>query len=239
MELKVLKYGNLMGSPDMKKIMHDAGEETPEADELFDELYDIKIRIGQDGIASSVALIEQGCPEFFPALVDFSFLSADPASHNETSVRAALDSLASVDIQPESVKSVFITHQHGDHFDPRVLQHLPNATVFADPGSGMPGAQSFPADEMPDTIISINTPGHGGPHCSYIIDIEQLNLSACIAGDLIMSHAHFLSLDHPLSFSDPEAGKWSVNTVVRALMERKTKHRMILPGHDVSFFITE
>lgn len=75
------------------------------------------------------------------------------------------------------------------------------------------------------------------PHFSYVVDMPQKSLSVCFAGDLIMSHAHFLSLNDPLSFSDAETGGRSVETALKELASRPTKYKMIVPGHDIPFFV--
>lgn len=236
MELKIVKYGNLMGSPDVKKKLYEAGVNTRESDEIFDNLFDLKLFMGLNGQSTSAILIEPECPELFPALVDFSFICADPESHNETSVDAALAAMAAHGINPVDVKSILVTHPHGDHHDPRLFQKFPNAKVYADAASCIPGAEPFPKN-APSAIISLNTPGHGTPHCSFVVDIADKDMSICVAGDLIMSHAHYLSLDDPLSFTDSKKGKESVANVLSALRERKTSYKMILPGHDIPFFV--
>jgi glyoxylase-like metal-dependent hydrolase (beta-lactamase superfamily II) len=83
----------------------------------------------------------------------------------------------------------------------------------------------------------LNTPGHGPPHCSYIFDAPQWNLAIAAAGDLVMSHAHYLSMDKPLAFADPETGRASVSALLDALSARNLKYRMIIPGHDMPFFV--
>ena len=200
-------------------------------------MYKIKIAFGLNGQSTSALLLEPSCTELFPALVDCSYLCADPASYTDASVRAALDAVNAAGVEPAEIRSHFVTHPHGDHLDPRLAQHFPNAKIYAHPDSKIPGARPLAAEMCPPTLLALNTPGHGTPHCSFIVDIREHDLSVCIAGDLIMSHAHFLSLDHPLSFADHEAGRRSVAAVMDALASRKTKHWMILPGHDIPFFI--
>lgn len=236
MELIIVKYGNLMGSPDVKKKMFDAGVNTPESDKLFDEMYGLKISMGLNGQSTSMILLEPECPKLFPAIVDFSFICADPASHNESSIDAAMGALDKNNLAPSDIKSIFVTHPHGDHHDPRMLNKFPNAKIYADPDSKIPGTNPFP-ENAPSSIISINTPGHGTPHCSFIVDLIDKDISVCIAGDLIMSHAHYLSLDTPLAFSDAGKGKKSVEKILSELYNRNTRFKMILPGHDIPFFV--
>jgi glyoxylase-like metal-dependent hydrolase (beta-lactamase superfamily II) len=237
MEIKILKYGNLMGSPDLKEKMSELGASTPEADKLWDDLYEIKIAFGLNGQSTSLLLIEPDCPELFPAVVDCSYICADPASYSDASISAALAAIAAAGVKPDAVKSYFVTHSHGDHLDPRLAAKLPEATVYAHPDSKIHGAKPLPLDLCPAGFTALDTPGHGTPHCSYIVDLPERNLSACIAGDLIMSHAHYLSLGKPLSFSDAEAGAKSVRAVMDALAARNTKYKMIIPGHDIPFFV--
>ncbi len=226
-----------MGSPDMKSLMYELGEGTAAADKLWDELFEIKLAFGLYGQSTSVLLLEPSCPALFPAVVDLSFLCADSKSHGENSIRAATDAITTAGLTPESVKSYIVTHLHGDHFDPRLVDRFPYASVYAHPGSQIPGANPLPAEVCPESFVSLDTPGHGTPHCSYIVDLATYDISVLIAGDLIMSHAHFLSLEHPLSFSDHEAGRRSVGAAIDALAARNTKHKMILPGHDIPFFV--
>lgn len=236
MELLVAKYGNLMGSPDLKAKLYDSGSDTPEADRLFDQLFDIKVSFGLNGQSTSLILLDPSRPDLFPAVVDFSFINVDSSSHNESSVKAALDSLASFDLKPEDIKSALVTHPHGDHHDPRLCRLLTNAKIYADPDSKIPGAEPLP-DCAPAPLVSMNTPGHGTPHCSFIVDIVKHDLSVFIAGDLIMSHAHYLSLEKPLAFSQKDIGLESVKKGIAALNERPTKFKMIMPGHDIPFFV--
>lgn len=237
MEIRILKYGNLMGSPDMKEKMHELGASSPEADVLWDDLFAIKIAFGLNGQSTSLLLIEPDCPGLFPAVVDCSYLCADPASYGDASIRAALGAIEAAGVKPEAVKSYFVTHPHGDHLDPRLAAKLTAATVYAHPDTKIPGAKPLPPDSCPPGFTALDTPGHGTPHCSYIVDLPERNLTACIAGDLIMSHAHYLSLGKPLSFSDMEAGKRSVRAVMDALAARSTKYKTIIPGHDIPFFV--
>lgn len=238
MEIKILKYGNLAGSPDVKKMMHDLREDPAAVDELWDACHAIKMALGLNGQSTSALLIEPACPGLFPALVDCSFLCADPASYGESSVDAVLDAVRGAGVDPADLKAHFVTHAHGDHLDPRLRQRLPHVPFLAHPDAKIPGAEALDPGSLPRGMAMLNTPGHGCPHCSYVIDVEQHDISLCLAGDLIMSHAHYLSLEHPASFSDPEAGRASVRAVLRTLAGRDTKYKMILPGHDIPFFAT-
>ena len=238
MELRILKYGNLMGSPDLKEMMSALEPDTKAADRLWDDVYRIKIAFGLNGQSTSALLLEPECPDLFPALVDASWLCADPASYTDSSVKAGLDAIKNAGVNPEDIRSHFVTHPHGDHLDPRLMQRLPNARVLAHPDTRIPGATPLTDDICPAGFLAFDTPGHGTPHCSFIADLSQHNLSVLMAGDLIMSHAHYLSLDHPKSFTDPVAGKDSVNRALQSLSAKPTKYKMILPGHDIPFFVT-
>ncbi|MFA6448782.1 MAG: hypothetical protein WCX65_04870 [bacterium] len=237
MEIKILKYGNLMGSPDLKKMMRDAGGDTPAADKIWDDLYEIKLAFGLGGQSTSVLLIEPAYRELFPAVVDCSYLCADPKSYSDNSISQALDAIAAAGVDPATIKSYLVTHPHGDHFDPRLMSLLPSAAAYSFRDSKIPGTEPLPENFFPPSFEALDTPGHGTPHCSYIVDLPARNLSVCIAGDLIMSHAHFLSLDNPFSFSDYDAGRRSVRSVMNALEARKTIYKMIIPGHGIPFFV--
>jgi glyoxylase-like metal-dependent hydrolase (beta-lactamase superfamily II) len=236
MEIIPIKYGNLMGSPDMKAALFAAGTSTPEADRAWDDLAAIKIRMGQNGASTSLLIKESGHP-MFPAAVDLSFICADPEMRGGKSVDAALAALESHGVAPGELKSLFVTHPHADHFDPRLTALFPNARVFALPDSSIPGTEPLDMASLPAWMSCLNTPGHGTPHCSYIFDAPQWNLAIAAAGDLVMSHAHYLSMDKPLAFADPETGRASVSALLDALSARNLKYRMIIPGHDMPFFV--
>lgn len=237
MILKVIKYGNLMGSPDIKKMMYDVGSESEAADSLWDDAYRIKTAFGLYGQSSSFLLDEPECPDLFPAVADLSFLSADPSTYGDASILSAIRAIEMSGFEAGQIKSYFVTHPHGDHFDLRVARKLPNAKVYAHPDSAILGAEPLPPGKCPAGFIPLNTPGHGTPHTSYVVDLPEFDMSACLAGDLIMSHAHYLSLGDPLSFADHEAGTASVGVVMDALRSRPSKYKMIFPGHDIPFFV--
>lgn len=237
MEIKILKYGNLAGSPDVKKMMYDLRGDPKAVDQLWDACHDIKLVFGLNGQSTSALLIEPDCPDLFPALVDCSFLCADPASYGDSSIDAVLHAVRNAGVDPDGLKAHFVTHAHGDHMDPRLRKQMPDVPFLAHPDSKIPGADPLDLDRLPASMAAINTPGHGCQHCSYIVDFQQHDLSLCIAGDLIMSHAHYLCLDHPASFLDSDAGCASVRTVLQALAGRNAALKMILPGHDIPFFV--
>jgi len=234
MKMTILKYGNLMGSPDLKAKMSALGDDDKAIDKLWDDCFEIKMALGLDGRSTSALLTDESRPDIFPAVVDLSYVCADPSTYM-TADYAAIAAIAAAGIDAEDVKSFLITHPHGDHLDPRVLHLLPNARLLAHPDSKISGASALP-EGIPG-LIALNTPGHGTPHCSFIADLDDMDASVLIAGDLIMSHAHYLSLDEPIAFSDPAAGRRSVAAALDALNARPTTYRLILPGHDIPFFI--
>ena len=238
MELRALKYGDLMGSPDIKDLLLAEGPGSEAAHQVWLAVADIKLAFGWSGQGTSVVLVEPDEPDGFPIWVDPSFISPDPSTHGEASVDAAFDALRRVGVEPDEVRTVLVTHDHGDHVDSRVLQRLPGAVVMAPDGAMVSGCVLFDGERLGGRITCIDTPGHWGPHSSYLVDLPQHDLSICIAGDLVMSHAHLLTLDHPLAFADHEAGRSSIAHVIAALDERPTRYKMILPGHDRPFLVT-
>lgn len=236
MEIKFLKFGNLMGSPDLKRMMHERGPGTPEADKLWDDLAAIKHEFGLFGQSTSALLLEPARPDFFPALVDCSFISSDPKTYTNKAIEAALESIWAAGARAEEIKTCLVTHPHGDHHDPRLTPHFPKAVFYAPPGSGIPGARPLTPADCP-LVFPLDTPGHGVPHFSYVVDVAEKSLSVCFAGDLIMSHAHFLSLNDAMSFSNAETGGRSVEAVLKEISSRPTRYKMIVPGHDVPFFV--
>lgn len=235
-EIELLQMGNLMGSPDCKEKQWRAGPGTEAAHAVWEEIARIKAAFGLDGRCTSALLREPSVPEAFPAVVDLSGVTPGPSPGDPEPVARALGLLEARGVAPTDVRSVLVTHFHPDHFDPRLLEHLTEASAFGPVTSGHPALAPFSAERFGGLVDALDTPGHGGPHLSYFVDLPQLDLAVCLAGDLIMSHAHFLSLDHPLSFTDAEAGKASVEAVLAALAARGRAHRLIVPGHDAPFF---
>ena len=238
MQLHVIKYGDLMGSPDTKDILLEAGPGTDDAHEQWLAMAEAKLALGWSGQATSALLLAPDHPRGFPAWLDPSFISPDPATHGQVAVDRALGALADAGLATGDIRTVLVTHDHGDHVDARVLALLPNATVFAPVGSSVPGALPFESRHLDGLVTCLDTPGHWGPHSSYVIDLPHRDLSLCLAGDLAMSHAHLLSLDHPLSFADHGAGKASLSRVFAELDSRPTHLKMLLPGHDRAIFVT-
>jgi glyoxylase-like metal-dependent hydrolase (beta-lactamase superfamily II) len=238
MELRALKHGDLMGSPDTKIMLHRTGAGSQAASALWQDIARLKIAHGWTGRATSVLLLDSEEPELFPAVVDLSYISPDP-SGADTALDEALSALVAEGISPAEVMTVLFTHCHADHFDERLLEHMPHAQIYGPAGSGIPGALPLLPERFGTSVRSLNTPGHGTPHASYIVIVElaDQDLTMCIAGDVIMSHAHFLCLDHPLSFADNEAGRRSVEAIIANLSAARTTYTMILPGHDRPFFV--
>ena len=117
MEIIILKYGNLMGTPDIKKMLHELGPESKDADKLWDDLAEIKLKMGMNGRCTSALLLEPDSPDLFPAVVDLSYLSADPDSFGEQSVHRALDAITGAGLKLHEIKSCLITHPHPDHLN--------------------------------------------------------------------------------------------------------------------------
>ena len=235
MELTILKRGNLMGSPDIKKLLQRAGPGSHQAHELFVNLHRIKLYLGQNGQATSALVTQDDDPKHFPALIDFSYISTDPASTQQAG-QQALHELAQTGYAASQIKSLLYTHPHPDHFDESLLAHFPQATIYL-PGSNRRHYQS--PEAFGGAMQAFDTPGHGTAHTSYLFRLEALQAACCFAGDLIMSQAHYLSLDHPLSFSDHSAGKKSIAKIMRALHEQQLPYNLIFPGHGEAFFATQ
>ncbi len=226
MKLSSLKTGNLLGSPDVKELLRLCDEAGGSTDALWAELAGIKQALGTSGQCSTFLIEEPSRPDLFPALVDPS-----PGA-------LTLEALRERGLGRELIRSVLVTHAHGDHFDPALLRELPHAAAYAHAASRVPGCRPFPQEAFGPGLIALDTPGHGGPHSSYVLDLPGLDLAACLAGDLIMSHAHYLSLEHPYSFADHEAGRRSVAAVLDALKRRGRRHQVICPGHGAPFFVS-
>ncbi len=232
MEVRALKYGDLMGSPDIKDVLAAAGPGSERAHAAWEAMAALKLAFGWSGQATCLLLVEPLHPEAFPALVDPSWVSPDPATHGPEAVERVLARIAELGVVPTAIRTVLLTHEHMDHWDPRLAERLPGASVVR-PGEALDPAHSG------GLIEALDTPGHGGPHTSYLLDLPDRDLSLAIAGDLVMSHAHALDLDHPLAFSDADAGRASLARVVEALDARPGRWSMIAPGHDRPFLVTD
>lgn len=239
MELRALKYGDLMGSPDIKDLLLAAGPGSEVAHDTWAAAARIKWAFGWTGHATSVLLLDPSRPDAFPAWVDPSWITPDPATHGEAAVDTALEALAGAGHAPEDVRTVLVTHDHMDHVDPRVLGRLPNAVVHAPDGAIVPGATAFDPERLDGLVAALDTPGHWGPHVSYVVDLEGYDATLCLAGDLIMSHAHLLALDHPLSCADHDATRRSLRAVLAEMDARPTRFKLLLPGHDRPVFVTK
>ena len=237
MELKILKTGNLMGTPDVKDMLHEADPGSDKATALWEDIAKIKQTLGYNGQCTSLLLQEPKYPEAFPALVDPSWVDATPDSAGEEGPKLALEAISKAGIDPKDIKSILITHRHLDHFDDRLLDHLPNASCYAHPKSLLRGCDPVTEERFGDSILALNTPGHGCPHSSYIVDLEDLGLSVCLAGDLIMNQAHYLSRRQPLSFENLEQAERSLEVVLQTLVQRFRKYAMLFPGHGLPFFV--
>ncbi len=235
MELLALKYGDLMGSPDTKDILAAAGPGSERAHQAWVEMAELKLAFGWTGQATSLLLVEPGHPEAFPALVDPSWVSPDPATHGPGAVDRLLARVRELGVAPADIRTVLLTHEHIDHWDPRLLAHLPAAVVYG-PGDREP---AFDPRRFGGLITTVDTPGHGGPHAGYLVDLPRRDLTLAIAGDLVMSHAHALDLDHALAFTDAAAGRASLASVIEALDRRPRRWAMIVPGHDRPFLVTD
>jgi len=238
MELLPLQVGDLMGSPDVKDLLLDAGPGTEAAHAVWEDVAAIKLALGWSGRATSVLLLEPGRSQGFPAWVDPSWVTPDPSTHGPASVDAALGALADAGVRPDEVRTVLVTHDHPDHVDTRVLGHLPNAVVHAPASPILPDAVPFDAQRLGGLVTAVDTPGHWGPPASYVVDLPQHDLSVCLAGDLVMSHAHLLAMDHPLAFADHDAARASLRRVIEGLDGRGKRYQVIWPGHDRPIFVT-
>lgn len=235
MELRLLKAGNLMGSPDAKAMQLRAGPGSQEAHALWLDIARIKTAFGYDGGCTSLLLDEPDLPAAFPALVDPSWIT--PAVGVEDALERALTTIRAAGHEPDAVRSVLVTHAHPDHFDPRLLDHLPRATAYAHPDAPIAGCRPFEPGLFGGRVEALSTPGHGGPHTSYLFELDAYRLAACAAGDLVMSHAHYLDRRHPLAFSEPERGLESIERVRRALAVRGRAYSLVFPGHGLPFFL--
>ena len=237
MKLTIVRTGNLLGSPDVKRLLHEREQAGGSTDELWDELARIKLALGYDGQCSIFLLEEPARPDLFPALVDPCFVGTGPA-RSGSSVEAGLGALGQQGLAPEQIRSVLLTHAHPDHVDRRLLSALPHATAYAHGDSGVPGCEPFPQDRFGPSLVALDTPGHGCSHSSYVLELAELELAVCLAGDLIMSHAHYLDLEHPYAFADHDAGRRSVEAVLAALRKTGRRHCAICPGHGRPFVVS-
>jgi len=238
-ELRILKHGNLMGTPDAKEMLLRAGPGSDPAHQLWEEIAEIKTSFGYSGQCTSALIIDEERPEAFPALFDPSYLTVACDYMSTESIDRALEAISAAGFPPAEIKSVLVSHFHPDHFDPRLLDNLHNAVAYSHAEAYIPGCQPLDQKKFGDSIVALNTPGHGGPHTSYLLKLPKYDLAVCLAGDLVMSHAHYLAREHPLSFTDPKEGLASIATVWQELKQMKCKHALVFPGHGLPFFALE
>jgi len=103
----------------------------------------------------------------------------------------------------------------------------------------VPRTTPFDGERLGGGVAALDTPGHWGPHASYVIDLDGFDATVCLAGDLVMSHAHLLALDHPLSCADHAATRRSLRAVLTEMDARQSRFQLLLPGHDRPVFVTE
>ena len=237
MELQLIKTGNLMGTPDVKALQWAAGPGSGGAHDLWLGIERIKAAFGYDGGCTTALLRDDSRPEAFPALLDPSWILPVGGMSEEQAIEGALAALSAHGLEPDQIRSVLITHDHPDHFHPRLLQHLPKATAYTHPDMPISSCHAFDSKRFGPGLSALPTPGHWGPHTSFLFELARFDLAVCAAGDLIMNHAHFLDRKHPLSFRDPQQGLTSIDAVIEALSARGSRFKMILPGHGRPFFV--
>jgi glyoxylase-like metal-dependent hydrolase (beta-lactamase superfamily II) len=145
-------------------------------------------------------------------------------------------------IVPQQVDLVFLTHFHADHR--RGLEAFPNATwLMADDEIAywwehtQDDAPEYPLlerleradDRLADGVELFPTPGHTPHHTGLSVSVED-GLRVVVAGDAVMSRAHYLA-------RQPYADKAHWEAALRTMDKIMAEADIVIPGHD-NYFCT-
>ncbi|OGE30999.1 hypothetical protein A2631_04940 [Candidatus Daviesbacteria bacterium RIFCSPHIGHO2_01_FULL_44_29] len=153
----------------------------------------------------------------------------DPGANKEL----LLAGLAKLNIKPEEISLIYISHYHPDHF--LNINLFPNLDIYEGTIKWRKDKEYFHSDFIPGTDIAIlPTPGHTSDHSSLLVSTKEGVI--CIAGDVFWwedGQQKSETKEDLLSFKDPYA------TDEKALMKSRDlvleKADPIIPGHGKIF----
>lgn len=144
-----------------------------------------------------------------------------------------LDALESLQVKPEDMSFIYLTHYHPDHF--LNLKLFPNLDVYDGDIHWSDDTEEFYQGNLGiDGIEILKTPGHSGEHTSLLVDTEEGKV--CLAQDVFWwedgkqksdTEEDLLDLEDPYA-TDTEALKTSRKLVLE-------KADWIIPGHGKKF----
>jgi glyoxylase-like metal-dependent hydrolase (beta-lactamase superfamily II) len=172
------------------------------------------------------------CTSTLIELPDASFLLVDPGLPYER-MKELIYNRRGVSI--DKVSAIFLTHFHGDHW--KDLHRYEKCRVFAakeeialnDVSSLPEKVEALPENQFPG-IKPVLLPGHTLGITG--LALESGGYKVLIAGDIVMTKDFFLAGEGFFNTADENALKESYTYI-------KEHFDIIVPGHDVQFFIGE
>jgi glyoxylase-like metal-dependent hydrolase (beta-lactamase superfamily II) len=195
----------------------------------------IKEELGIGG-GSSVSIINADRTILVDTGFDYEWVNS--SDNRKNNARRLTMALKEVDIAPDDVDIVFITHWHRDHFGNLNLfkkaQFMASKLLVKRHGLknfiGVDDQQN-----ITDGVKVLFTPGHTVDHASIVVETElgPIRVRVAIAGDAIISHSYFreerIWRNNPDFFDDVDARKSVLRVIDNA--------DVIIPGHGVPFLI--
>ncbi len=195
----------------------------------------IKADLGVGG-GSTATLIEAGKRILVDTGFDYEHL--DTPRNNRTNARMLRTSLRSLDMKPDDIDILFITHWHRDHFGnlglfERAARLASSRVVESVHPQGFTGVDD--GEEIADGVRVVFTPGHTRDHASVVVETRLGGVSArvSIAGDAIISNSYLRSgkvWRYNSDFYDAAAARESVRLLTDVA-------DVIVPGHGVPFLV--
>ena len=153
----------------------------------------------------------------------------DPGTNKEK----LLKELSDLDLQPNEIDFIYLTHYHPDHFLNICL--FPDKDVYDGTTLWRKDQELFHKEFIPGThIVILSTPGHSAEHTSLLVETEEG--MQCIAQDVFWWEDGKQDSDSEqslLDLEDPFASDKSALLESRKLVLEKAD--WIIPGHGKMF----